>query len=727
MANNSEFQLKLNKTKVKEGGAFKATLTSSSKYGRRQVYWLLSGENISPADLKEGQLSGTATLKKDGSIKNIFELSADCTMEGTETLRVRYFLDAELSHLAAEQSIKIIDKSNNPNNCNQDPPEDTPYLFQSSRVQVKENVAVQFKISNGEVDKVVYFDVKGKGIDKNDFDLSYARLSGQARIGDDGTADINFLARNDNKTEGDESFTVTLYKDKKRKKKLGSATIPIIDTSIETADQGPTKSQKPSTPQLVWSNNQGEGNWFSFSPSRTEIRENTSTRTRIDSDAVKDTMLRFEVSGRGIDRNDLDLAYARMSGEVEININGTAFIPHLLRNDNNTEGLEALTLTLYRTGESYQPLASTTIPIVDTSLETPEQPPTASPTPDQPQPIWGGGTADGQGSWFTLSPSRDVFEEGETVSTRIDSDADPGETVYWELSGSGITEKDFEQTSESDGLNGTKVIKVNGLAELKHILSTDNLTEGDEDLTITLYRDSSKFKELAKTTFTILDGSAKLEANKIAINEGKSMKFKIFTDGFPAGSTMYWKIDGFNITEGDFETKPIAGSKTLDETQKFQLTFETRKDLLTEGLEIYRLNVYSDPDHQTLIGSSEGIEIFDTSTSPEATYKLLSSAATVQEGTGFKMKVKTKNIDPGHIIHWKGFGPAAEANVAYFKETGLTSGSMALDNEGNAILQFRTNKNSMLSSTADFNFALFDTPNFMTPISDTATITILAN
>ena len=91
------------------------------------------------------------------------------------------------------------------------------------------------------------------------------------------------------------------------------------------------------------------------------------------------------------------------------------------------------------------------------------------------------------------------------------------------------------------------------------------------------------------------------------------------------------------------------------------------------------------------------------------------------------MKVKSKNTDPGDIIHWKGFGSAAEADVAYFEETGLTSGSMALDNDGKAILQFRTNKDSMTSSSADFNFALFETSNFNTRISDTASVTILSN
>ena len=725
MTKINEFNLKLNKTKVKEGGAFKAMLSSSTKYGSKPIYWLLSGDNITPADLENGQLSGTDILKKDGSLKNTFELSADCTKEGTETLRVSYFIDAELSNIVAEQSIKVIDKSNSPDDCNSDIPDNTPYLIEPSRVQVKENVAIKFKIKNGIAGKICYFDVEGNGIDKNDFDLSYARMSGKAKIGKDGTADINFLARNDNKTEGDENFTVTIYEDKAKTKKLGSASAPIIDTSIETATQGPTKSETPEEPQLIWSNNEGEGNWFSLSPSRTEIRENTSTRTRIDSDAGEGTRLRFSVSGQVIDANDLDLAYARMSGEVELNINGTAFIPHLLRNDNNTEGLEELKLTLFRQGTS-KPLAMTTVPVIDTSVETPDQQPTLSPTPNQSQPIWGGGTADGQGSWFTLSPNRDIFEEGETVNTRIDSDADPGETVYWELSGEGISAQDFEQSSESDGLSGTKDIKVNGLAQLKHILSTDNQAEGDENLTITLYRDSSKNTELAKTTFTIIDGSAKIEANKISINEGKSMKFKVFTDGFPVGSDVYWEIEGFNITEGDFETRPITGKKILDDTQKFQLTFETRKDFLTEGSEFYRLHVYSDSERESLIGSSEAIEIFDTSTTPIESYELISSTSQVNEGKGFKVKIKTKNVSPGTTLFWEGTGTATNFDVITPTSGGYgLSGPAVLDSEGKSVLKFDTVKDKLTEGNETFTVTAYSEPNLINQVGNDVTVLIV--
>ena len=89
------------------------------------------------------------------------------------------------------------------------------------------------------------------------------------------------------------------------------------------------------------------------------------------------------------------------------------------------------------------------------------------------------------------------------------------------------------------------------------------------------------------------------------------------------------------------------------------------------------------------------------------------------------MKVKTKNVDRDEIIYWKGSGPAADENIVYLEDTGLTYGTATLDNSGNAILQFKTNKNSMISSSAAFNFSIFESSNYITPIGGTASITVL--
>ena len=130
--------------------------------------------------------------------------------------------------------------------------------------------------------------------------------------------------------------------------------------------------------------------------------------------------------------------------------------------------------------------------------------------------------------------------------------------------------------------------------------------------------------------------------NKVEIDEGKEMKFKVFTRGMREGETVYWDVSGSNITNGDFDT-PISGSTTLDSTRKFQVRLGASKDLLTEGTESFRFNMYTDEAKNNPIGSSEDVSIFDTSTTPIKMYDVAPTSELVQQGKGFKIKIKTKN------------------------------------------------------------------------------------
>jgi hypothetical protein len=413
-----------------------------------------------------------------------------------------------------------------------------------------------------------------------------------------------------------------------------------------------------------------------------------------------------------------------MSGSVELNSNGVAFIPHLLRNDNKTEGTEELTIDLYRDGNRKARLATTTLPVLDTSVQSDSsQPPTPAPAPDRQQPTWAGGTT--EGTWFTLSPSRNEFEEGETSTTRIDSDAFPGTTVYWEMSGNGINEDDLDLEAGSSGLSGVKTITKNGFGEIRHIFKVDGVNESDEIANISLYRDQSKTERLASTSFTVVDGAVKTEANKSSLNEGQKMKFKVFASGFPARSNLYWDIIGVNINQDDFDTGPIEGLRILDATQKFQLNFQTRKDNITEGTEFYRLSVYSDPEKSTLIGQSDDITIFDTSTAPVATYELTTSSSLVEEGPGFKVKIKTKKVDPGTTIFWKATGTASEQDLINETTGDVLGGRVILGSDGNAIMQFRTIKDQLTEGLETFSVQAFSDSDYLDPVSDIVTVDIL--
>ena len=524
--NNKDFQLNFTKKEVQESQGFNTILSSSNCHAEQKVFWTLSGKGISANDFINQSLKGSETLNSQGIYKHKIFISGDKKKEAVEMLTLEYFVDKKRTNKVAEKTIKIIDipHKSAPDN---DQDLNKPYRLQASRPQVKENVHISVNIQNGIPGKTVYFSLSGKGINKNDFNLNYARMKGEAMIQSNGIARLPFLLRADHNTEGEETATVSLYKDKNRTKKLNSISFPIADTSIETPKQGPTDSINPGTKQPQWGPVTPKGTWFTLSPSRSEINENNSTRTRIDSNSEKNRRLYFKLSGKGINKNDIDLSYARTSGQAITNSKGVALIPHLLRNDNKTEGTEEMTISLYSDKKMKRKLAATTVPILDTSVQTPEQGPTKSQEPGTKQTPWPGDIFGG--SWFTLSPNHSEYRDNEPILTRIDSDSLPGETVYYQLSGAGITSSSLGLSSGLGGLKGKASIGLNGLANIEHVVKEDATSFKDRELTIDLYRDRKRTKKVASTNITIKNITVRPETkNTISSSEGAGRKQRAF-------------------------------------------------------------------------------------------------------------------------------------------------------------------------------------------------------
>ncbi len=715
---SSDFELSLTKDWVKQGRDFTSILESSEKYGKTPVYWKLSGESITKKDLENGKLKGTGTLKKNGTYKYTYEVARNSDREENATLNVAYYFDKKRQDLIADEDIQLIAKSYDP-----DENPDEPWKLTATRIDdVKENVSVRAQISNGEPGEKVFFQLTGKGLDQNDLDLSYGRMSGEAKMDEKGYAVIPFMIRADHKTEGTEKFEFSFYKDKNYNKKYSSFSLDILDESVETPEQGPTLSAIPPYKQPVWSGPTDEGTWFTIAPSRTVIQENQSSRTRINSDSKIGNTLYFKITGDGIDKNDFDLNYARTTGTIKINNSGTAFIPQLLRNDSKTEGTENMTISLYRDKKHKNLVATSTVPISDTSIETPGNPPTLSPIPTTEQPKWGGGV-DG-GSWYTLSPGRAEYKRGDEIGVRIDSDSLPGTKLVWQVSGAGVSADDIEPSDKHSGLSGKETIGLNGIGQFNLTFKPDNQTKDNSEITFNLYRDDASNEKLANTSLVLAATPAEAIPNKIEIDEGKKMKFKIFTKGMREGEIVHWDVSGFNITNGDFDT-PISGETTLDSTRKFQVRLQARKDLLTEGTEYFRFNIYTDKSKNNLIGSSDEVSIFDTSTTPIKVYGVEPSSEFVKQGKGFKIKVKTKNVSTDDIIHWKGSGSAADQNIVEFDASDSMHGPVPIDSKGNAVFQFKTNKNQMTSNSLPFNFTIFENENFLEPLANPVTVTIV--
>ena len=82
-------------------------------------------------------LKGSETLNSQGIYKHKIYIKSDETREGIETLSLEYFIDKKRTQKVAEESIKLIDTSYEPDDDDQDP--NKPYRLEASRPQVKEN------------------------------------------------------------------------------------------------------------------------------------------------------------------------------------------------------------------------------------------------------------------------------------------------------------------------------------------------------------------------------------------------------------------------------------------------------------------------------------------------------------------------------------------------------------------------------------------------------------
>ena len=381
-----------------------------------------------------------------------------------------------------------------------------------------------------------------------------------------------------------------------------------------------------------------------------------------------------------------------------------------------------MTVSLYRDKKYKKLVASSTVPTSDTSIETPGNPPTLSTIPSTKQPQWGGGV--GGGSWYTLSPGRAEYKRGDEIGVRIDSDSLPGTKLIWRLSGTDVSAEDIEPSKQHSSLSGKETIGLNGIGQFNLTFKPDNQKKDNSEITFNLYRDDASNEMLAETSFVLAATPAEAIPNKMQINEGKEMKFKIFTKGMREGEVVYWDISGINITEGDFDT-PISGATSLDSSRKFQIRLQAKKDLLTESTENFRFDMYTDKAKNNLIGSSEDVSIFDASTTPIKIYDVESNSELVQQGNGFKIKVKTKNIGTDEIIHWAGSGSAADQNIVALEANDSMQGTVPLDSKGNAVFQFGTNKSEMTSASMPFNFTLFESSDLLEPLSTPVEVTIL--
>ena len=278
---------------INEGSTATFTLTTTNVSSGTSVPYILSGTGINTADILGGSLSGTSVVNSSGVATISVALLNDLLTEGTETLTV--------SAGGTSASTLIYDSSKTPS-----------YNIYADYTSYNEGSRVGFYLETTNVDAGTSLTYTLSGV--NSADIMGGSLTGTTIVGTNGNQKsvIYFSTVNDNLTEGNEILTLTING--------VSASTTINDTS---------KSQGDPSYGLIFSKPPvNEGSTASF--------------TLYTSYVAKGSSVPYTLSGISA----ADISGGSLSGTVTIEPNGQATISIPLANDNLTEGMETLIVTV---------------------------------------------------------------------------------------------------------------------------------------------------------------------------------------------------------------------------------------------------------------------------------------------------------------------------------------------------------------------------------------------
>ena len=106
-----------------------------------------------------------------------------------------------------------------------------------STFQVNEGDPLSTSLSGFTPGATLFFKVGGRGINKKDF--AAGGIKGSVKVDANGVASISHTLRADKATEGEESFAIQVFSDKKMRNPLGkSDAVTVFDTSIKAGKGG---------------------------------------------------------------------------------------------------------------------------------------------------------------------------------------------------------------------------------------------------------------------------------------------------------------------------------------------------------------------------------------------------------------------------------------------------------------------------------------------------------
>ena len=232
--------------------------------------------------------------------------------------------------------------------------------------------------------------------------------------------------------------------------------------------------------------------------SSTNINEGERLTTIVKTTGVSGgTPLYYSLSANGI--NASDFSSGELTGSALVGSDGTFTLSHTLANDQTTEGDESLLIRLYSDDSRTKLVRSASLAkIIDTSRrQIPENLKITA-----PESINEGDGGD-RNSW-TRQLIIHYQHKGQT------------QTLYYKLSGNGITQADFSpgysqnpNAITNGALSGSKALGAypNDLLNISYKATQDGITEGNEVVTTNIYSDSNLNNLIGTADTVIYDAS----------------------------------------------------------------------------------------------------------------------------------------------------------------------------------------------------------------------------
>lgn len=160
---------------------------------------------------------------------------------------------------------------------------------------------------------------------------------------------------------------------------------------------------------------------------------------------------------------------------------------------------------------------------------------------------------------FRIYPSTSQVNEGDGLTTSIETDFAPGATLYFKVSGRSLNKKDFS----AGGVKGSVKVDANGVATIAHTLGVDKKTEGTESFSIQVFSDKKMRNRLGQ--------SDSVEIGDTSVKAGKASGGGGSTSNTVRGT---WTWDGRDVVTGQIisnNTKyntyfGVVGGGTSEET-----------------------------------------------------------------------------------------------------------------------------------------------------------------